>query len=502
VKDWWNLLDCVIVFTSIALTIIAIIPDIQSIKYLQVSAVLRLFRLFFTFRKTNEYRRIHRKLRRTSASQDFAVETAYERILDLLGLFMLEPWVKSNPALMNELAWCMEAISSNSLYEAVLTIKRESQTLRQADLVSLVKIYSATPRPESRAPGPPHHANTLSPEKDQLIDLKSDLSDSVLACLSEVDSCTFDIFALKEVTEDNELLTLMHSLFARADLYTSAGINASNFDKFARAVQAGYHSENPYHNSTHAADVLQALHYFLGPCGVDNYLSLSPLELAGSYIAAAIHDYDHPGVNNGYLINTQTDLAIRYNDRSVLENHHVASAFALTHEADNDPFEDLRREDYRRIRELIIEMVLSTDIAQHFSLLTKFRAKYVDSLSAKADDKLLVMSLLLHAADISNPGRPWKLCEKWVNLVMQEFWSQGDKERSRGLTVTYMMDREGANIGKSQVGFIDVIVSPVFQSFKEVLPKFEACCHALQANKDHWAARVREEEDETKDPGA
>lgn len=497
-KDWWNVVDSIIVLTSIVLTVLELVPDLPSVSYLRVSAVLRLFRLFFTFRKTNEFRRIHRKLRRGNASQDFSVETAYERILDLLGLFLLEPWVKSNPSLVTELEWCIEAISSNTLYEAVLTVKRESQTLKQADLVNLVKIYSATPRPESRAPGPPHRTNTLNPEKDQLIDLKSDLSESVLACLGQVDSCSFDIFALKEVTEDNELLTLMHSFFTRADLYVLAEVHAGNFDRFIRAVQAGYHPENSYHNATHAADVAQAIHYFLGTCGVDAYLDLSPLELAGSYIAAAIHDYDHPGVNNGYLVSTRAELALRYNDRSVLESHHVASAFALTQQPDKDLFNQLAREDYRRVRELIIEMVLNTDIAQHFSMLTKFRAKYIDTLSAKADDKLLVLSLLLHAADISNPGRPWRICEQWVNLVMQEFWSQGDRERSRGLPVTYMMDREATNVGKSQVGFIDVIVSPVFLSFKEILPKFEGCCQALQTNKDLWAARINDPDDSSR----
>ena len=47
-----------------------------------------------------------------------------------------------------------------------------------------------------------------------------------------------------------------------------------------------------------------------------------------SYIlAAACHDVDHPGVNNIYLIESRDKLAIRYNDISVLENHHVAITF-------------------------------------------------------------------------------------------------------------------------------------------------------------------------------
>lgn len=46
-------------------------------------------------------------------------------------------------------------------------------------------------------------------------------------------------------------------------------------------------------------------------------------------IGGACHDHEHPGFNNVYLIETKNEIAIKYNDVSVLENHHVASTFAL-----------------------------------------------------------------------------------------------------------------------------------------------------------------------------
>ena len=47
------------------------------------------------------------------------------------------------------------------------------------------------------------------------------------------------------------------------------------------------------------------------------------------FLSAVIHDYDHKGVNNDFLIKTQDDLAVRYNDKAPMENHHLAAAFAL-----------------------------------------------------------------------------------------------------------------------------------------------------------------------------
>ena len=53
----------------------------------------------------------------------------------------------------------------------------------------------------------------------------------------------------------------------------------------------------------------------------------SNLEMFAALVAAAVHDVDHPGVTNQFLIETGDDLALLYNDNSVLENHHLAVAF-------------------------------------------------------------------------------------------------------------------------------------------------------------------------------
>ena len=52
---------------------------------------------------------------------------------------------------------------------------------------------------------------------------------------------------------------------------------------------------------------------------------LNKFEKLALLISANIHDADHRGLTNNFYINSRDELAITYNDRSVLENHHCAT---------------------------------------------------------------------------------------------------------------------------------------------------------------------------------
>ena len=75
---------------------------------------------------------------------------------------------------------------------------------------------------------------------------------------------------------------------------------------------------NPYHNFQHICDVSQTVSSIL----LDEKLrtKLDDVDRFTVIIAAIMHDLDHPGMNNAYQINAGTELAIVYNDISVLEN--------------------------------------------------------------------------------------------------------------------------------------------------------------------------------------
>ena len=104
--------------------------------------------------------------------------------------------------------------------------------------------------------------------------------------------------------------------------------------------------------------------------------------------ASSIHDVDHPGVTNQYLINTSkkkiiynltfiiyyksckfsksdyvsnyltgSDLALMYNDESVLENHHLAVSFKLLQKKNCNIFMNLQKKQMQTLRKMVIDMV-------------------------------------------------------------------------------------------------------------------------------------------------
>lgn len=94
-------------------------------------------------------------------------------------------------------------------------------------------------------------------------------------------------------------------------------------------------------------------------------------------------------------------------------------------------------------------MVLATDMSYHFTQLKT--VKNMISLNENID-KPKALSLVLHCADISHPSKDWPLHERWTNLLVQEFFAQGDKEKELGLPFSPLCDRNNTPIAQSQIG--------------------------------------------------
>jgi hypothetical protein len=101
-------------------------------------------------------------------------------------------------------------------------------------------------------------------------------------------------------------------------------------------------------------------------CGLFEKCKINDVEFMSTIVAGACHDHEHPGFNNVFLIDTKDPIAIRYNgkdnylyltknlDVSVLENHHIASSFAIMQEPNHNILDTLSKDDYKRSRQVMI----------------------------------------------------------------------------------------------------------------------------------------------------
>jgi hypothetical protein len=75
------------------------------------------------------------------------------------------------------------------------------------------------------------------------------------------------------------------------------------------------------------------------------------------------------------LISTGHELAVNYNDKSVLENHHVSFTFKILMDKELNILENLSQNDFKQMRKMMIQFVLCTDLACHFYELGNFKAR-------------------------------------------------------------------------------------------------------------------------------
>ena len=187
-------------------------------------------------------------------------------------------------------------------------------------------------------------------------------------------------------------------------------------------VRSCYQPTNHYHNFRHAIDVLQATFQILvlsnllpplpvphpplqKPSSAPSHLPpdfFTPIELLALCIAAIGHDAAHPGVTNAFLAASKSSLATVFNERSVLENLHCLTISRIIEDRWPALFAG---DEGGKLRRLVLEMILSTDMALHFDFMERFEALRRSGISSSpVDDKQqrLICCCIMKSADISN----------------------------------------------------------------------------------------------------
>ncbi|XP_034737100.1 cAMP-specific 3',5'-cyclic phosphodiesterase 4D-like isoform X8 [Etheostoma cragini] len=315
--------------------------------------------------------------------------------------------------------------------------------------------------------------------------------------VEEINRWGLDVFKIAEFSGNRPLTVIMYSIFQERDLLKTFKIPNDTFITLMMTLEDHYHADVAYHNNIHAADVVQSTHVLLSTPALEAVFT--DLEIMAVLFASAIHDVDHPGVTNQFLINTSSELALMYNDASVLENHHLAVGFKLLQENNCDIFQNLSKKQKDSLRKMVIDMVLATDMSKHMNFLadmkTMVETKKVTSLGVllldNYSDRIQVLQNMVHCADLSNPTKPLEIYRQWTDRIMVEFFTQGDRERDKGMEISPMCDKHNASIEKNQVGFIDYIVHPLWETWADLVhPDAQDILDTLEDNREWYQSMI------------
>ncbi|KXZ54073.1 hypothetical protein GPECTOR_5g18 [Gonium pectorale] len=394
------------------------------------------------------------------------------------------------------------------------------------------------PEPAACGEGPAGEAAVLLPPLRPMLE-----EVERLLCLA--DQWQFDTWALQAASGDHALSCLGFYLIQRAGLVARFRMDPVALARLLRALEAGYLA-NPYHNATHAADVLACMHALLHGARLTQHYT-TPMGLLACYFAAIVHDYGHPGLTGDFLVATSHPLALRYNDRCPLENHHCAAAFILVAERPElDAFAGMTRAERADFRQQVIDLVIATDMKQYVAILNNFTATHrlktyaagqsttsqkpaagasagagaaagepsaaggaskrelsgrplgppggalpedappADPVPLNEAERILSLQVALKCADIGHLGAELERHKRWLGLLEEEFFRQGDRERQLGLPISPLFDRAKQGVSKSQVGFFDFVALPLVHAMAAAFPGAKPLLRCFERNYNHW----------------
>lgn len=110
------------------------------------------------------------------------------------------------------------------------------------------------------------------------------------------------LWKLSEISKKNKSIKILFWHFQEREILNTLMVPAKVFLALISTIEDHYVKDNPFHNSMHAADVTQSTNVLLNTPALENVFT--PLEICAALFAACVHDVDHPGLTNQFLINS------------------------------------------------------------------------------------------------------------------------------------------------------------------------------------------------------
>eukprot|EP00191_Tetraselmis_sp_GSL018_P010921 CAMPEP_0177597386 /NCGR_PEP_ID=MMETSP0419_2-20121207/11679_1 /TAXON_ID=582737 /ORGANISM="Tetraselmis sp., Strain GSL018" /LENGTH=422 /DNA_ID=CAMNT_0019089543 /DNA_START=580 /DNA_END=1848 /DNA_ORIENTATION=- len=243
------------------------------------------------------------------------------------------------------------------------------------------------------------------------------------------------------------------------------GLSSTKFQNFAQSVENAM-PDNNYHNSVHVLDVLQLMFWQTCDEGPLERICRDPVVKLSALLAALVHDLEHPGVNNTFLRSSDHPIVSKFGMESPSEHMHVSAFKNMLADPDINFLEGFQSSDHARVMDLVERTVLATDMSKHLTL--------VNAIMPIDDEHALRLRLALgmKIADLSHCVRNFRAHYVFVDMLKEEFYAQGDKERALNLSVSDGMDRmeSYATVAGAQVNFLSLFIAPLFERWVEHNP--------------------------------
>lgn len=168
-----------------------------------------------------------------------------------------------------------------------------------------------------------------------------------------------------------QLCECLVEMYKRLGLVDRFRIDTERLKNLIVEVSRNY-KRVPYHNFTHAFNIVHVCYILLRTTRLRTYLE--DIDVLAMMLGALGHDLDHSGMNNLFYTKTKHPLSHGVNDISVLENYHSYMLFMLLDKEEFNALIGLTHAEIIRFRKASVEAILGTDMMRHFSICSSFGA--------------------------------------------------------------------------------------------------------------------------------
>merc|ERR1712232_819649 len=97
------------------------------------------------------------------------------------------------------------------------------------------------------------------------------------------------------------------------------------------------------------------------------------------------------------------------------------------------------------------------------------------------------LQIMLKCADLGHLALKWDAHLEWVDRLEAEFFAQGDMEKALEFPeISFLMDRDRPGVSRTQTGFFQFVVVPLFASLVRAFPDAKPMLAQVERNFASW----------------